>query len=76
MVETQLCKLRDTSDTFVGRCSIFHFIKKMKNVSCEYTTDGLSKLNFVIHAHWAFIILVIYGVCVEKSVGDPRAVYL
>ena len=28
MVETQLCKLRGTSDTFVGRAySIFHFLK-------------------------------------------------
>ena len=26
MVETQLCKLRDTSDTLIGRaCAMFHF---------------------------------------------------
>ena len=52
MVETQLCKLRGTSETFVGRaCSIFHFLyKKLKNVSCEY--NGLNGWNSTLQAAW------------------------
>ena len=41
MVETQLCKLRGTSDTFV---------KKMKNVSCEY--NHLNGWNSTLQAAW------------------------
>ena len=40
MVDTQLCKLRGTSDTFRH---VLFFYKKLKNVSCEY--DRLSGWN-------------------------------
>ena len=47
MVETQLCKLRGTSDTFVGRayCKVNFLIKMLKTTAVS-TTDGWLKLNF------------------------------
>ena len=54
MIETQLCKLRGTSDTFVRWKCLFSrsisFYKMLKNVSCEH--DRLNGWNSTLQAAW------------------------
>ena len=45
MVETQFCKLRDTSDTFVARAySILSF--RLEHIVCELTYDMVVSAQF------------------------------
>ena len=72
MVETQLRKLRGTSDTFVGRAySIFHLQNMVyKNISCEYdqwvVETQLCKLrdtSDTLIGHACAMFQLKYGVC-------------